>query len=167
MADFTTKSVTKSAERKLSSPIDTVANFLALVQDIIDNNPWGCTSYTSNNETVAAVVRGSEHYSGKVVYENAQAKTVGQISVRAPTSAAFSTDISTIMGTTAINTAMGGTPSHDSSEDTFSCALKCHNTNGELFTVTFRRDSVVVSGYEADTILTGIESWADTVALLA
>jgi len=167
MADFTTKSVTKSAERKLSSPIDTVANFLALVQDIIDNNPWGCTSYTSNNETVAAVVRGTEHYSGKVVYENAQAKTVGQISVRAPTSAAFSTDISTIMGTTAINTAMGGTPSHDSSEDTFSCALKCHNTNGELFTVTFKRDSVVVSGYEADSILTGIESWADTVALLA
>ncbi|WP_319580601.1 hypothetical protein [uncultured Methanospirillum sp.] len=167
MADFTTKSVTKSAERKLSSPIDTVANFLALVQDIIDNNPWGCTSYTSNNETVAAVVRGSEHYSGKVVYENAQAKTVGQISVRAPTSAAFSTDISTIMGTTAINTAMGGTPSHDSSEDTFSCALKCHNTNGEVFTVTFRRDSVVVSGYEADSILTGIEAWADTVALLA
>jgi len=167
MADFTTKSVTKSAERKLSSPIGTVASFLALVQDIIDNNPWGCTSYTSNNETVAAVVRGTEHYSGKVVYENAQAKTVGQISVKAPTSAAFSTDISTIMGTTAINTAMGGTPSHDSSEDTFSCALKCHNTNGELFTVTFRRDSVVVSGYEADTILTGIEAWADTVALLA
>ena len=41
MADFTTKSVTKSAERKLSSPIGTVASFLALVQDIIDNNPWG------------------------------------------------------------------------------------------------------------------------------
>jgi len=167
MADFTTKSVTKSAERKLSSPIDTVANFLALVQDVIDNNPWGCTPYTSSNETVSAVVRGSEHYSGKVVYENAQAKTVGQISVRAPTSAAFSTDISTIVATTAINTAMGGTPSHDSSEDSFSCALKCHSSNGEIFTVTFRRDSVVVSGYEADSILTGIESWADNVALLA
>ena len=167
MADFTTKSVTKSAERKLAAPIGTVASFLALVQDIIDNNPWGCTSYTSNGATVAAVVRGTEHYSGKVVYENAEAKTVGQISVRAPTSAAFSTNISTIVAATAINTTMGGTPSHDSSEDTFSCALKCHNTNGETFMVTFRRDSVVVSGYEADTILTGIESWADTVALLA
>ncbi|PWR69705.1 hypothetical protein [Methanospirillum lacunae] len=167
MADFTTKSVTKSAERKLSSPIDTVANFLALVQDVIENNPWGCTSYTSNNETVAGVVRGSEHYSGKIVYENAEAKTVGQISVRAPTSAAFSTNVTTIVAASAINTAMGGTPSHDSSEDSFSCALKCHNTNGETFTVTFRRDSVVVSGYEADSIVSGIETWADTVALLA
>ena len=167
MADFTTKSVTKSAERKLSSPIGTVANFLALVQDIIDNNPWGCTSYTSGSETVAPVVRGSEHYSGKIVYENAQAKTVGQISVRAPTSAAFSTDISTIIATNAITTAMGGTPSHDSSEDSFSCALKCHSSNGEIFTVTFRRDGIVVSGYEADSIVAGIESWADGVALLA
>ncbi len=167
MADFTTKSVTKSAERKLTAPIDTVANFLALVQDVIDNNPWGCTSYTSNGATVAAVVRGSEHYSGKIVYENAEAKTVGQISVRAPTSASFSTDVSTIIATTAINTAMGGTPSHDSSEDTFSCAIKCHSANDEIYTVTFRRDSVVVSGYEADSILTGIESWADNVPLLA
>jgi|GEM_PF-3746499 len=87
MADFTTKSVTKSAERKLAAPIGTVSDFLALVQDITENNPWGCTSYTSNGATVAGVVRGTEHYSGKIVYENAEAKTVGQISVRAPTSA--------------------------------------------------------------------------------
>ena len=167
MADFTTKSVTKSAERKLSSPIGTVANFLALVQDVIDNNPWGCTSYTSSSETVAPIVRSSEHYSGKIVYENAEAKTVGQISVRAPTSTAFSTDISTIIAATAITTAMGGTPSHDSSEDSFSCALKCHSSNGEIFTVTFRRDSIVVSGYEADSIVAGIESWADGISLLA
>jgi hypothetical protein len=167
MADFTQKSVTKSAERKLTTPIDTVANFLALVQDVIDNNPWGCTSYTSNGAPIAGVVRGSESYSGKIVYENTEAKTVGQISVRAPTSAAFSTDVSTILATTAINTAMGGTPSHDSSEDSFSCSLKCHAANDEHYSVTFKRDSVVVSSYEADSILTGIETWADTVAILA
>jgi len=167
MADFTTKSVTKSAVRKLTTPIDTVANFLALVQDIVDNNPWGCVSYISNGATVAAVVRGSESYSGTIVYENALAKTVGQISVKAPTSAAFSTDVSTIIAATAINTAMGGTPSHDSSEDSFRCTLKCHAANGENFTVTLSRDSVTVSSYESDNILTGIEAWADTVTLLA
>jgi hypothetical protein len=106
---------------------------------VIENNPWGCTSHTSNNHTVAGVVRGSEHYTGKIVYENAEAKTVGQISVKAPTSAAFSIDISTIVATTAINTAMGGTPSHDRYEDSYNCALKCLNTNGEIFTVTFMR----------------------------
>ena len=77
MADFTQKSVTKSAERKLTTPIDTVANFLALVQDVIDNNPGGCVSYTSAGATVAGVVRGSEYYSGKIIYEDAEAKTVG------------------------------------------------------------------------------------------
>nr|WP_319537904.1 hypothetical protein [uncultured Methanospirillum sp.] len=87
--------------------------------------------------------------------------------MKAPTSAAFSTDISTIVGTAALGTAMGGTPSHDSSEDSFSCTLKCHASNGENFNVTFKRDSLTVSSYEADSILTGIESWADTVAILA
>ena len=167
MADFTQNSVTKSAERTLTTPIDTMATFLALIQDVITNNPWGCTSYTSNGATIAGIVRGSEYYSGKIVYENAQAKTVGQISVKAPTSAAFNTDVTTITATAAINTAMDGTPSHDSSEDAFTCTLKCHAANDEHYSVTFKRDSVVVSSYEADSILTTIESWADTVAILA
>ena len=62
---------------------------------------------------------------------------------------------------------MGGTPSHDSSEDGFSVTLKCHHSNGENFSVTLKRDSVTVSSYEADAIRTGLESWADTVAILA
>nr|WP_319538409.1 hypothetical protein [uncultured Methanospirillum sp.] len=167
MADFVSKSIVKSAERKLTAPIDTVANFLALVQDILDNNPWGCTSYSSGNETLTTVVRGTEYYSGKVVYENAEAKTVGYITVRVPSSAAFNTAVSTILATTALATAMGGTASHDSSEDSFSCVLKCHAASGETFNVTFKRDSVVISNYENDATLTGIESWADTVAILA
>ena len=121
MADFVSKTIVKSAERKLTTPIDTVVNFLALVQDILDNNPLGCTSYSSGNETIAAVVRGTEYYSGKVVYENAEAKTVGYIPVRAPSSAAFNTDVSTILATTALATAMGGTASHDSSTPSVVC----------------------------------------------
>lgn len=88
MADFTQKSVTKSAERKLTTP-NHRGELLALVQEIIENNPWGCISYTPSGDTVAGVVRGSESYSGRVAYQNAEAKTVGQISVKAPTSAAF------------------------------------------------------------------------------
>jgi hypothetical protein len=167
MADFTQKSVTKSAERKFTTPISNVTTFLSLIQDIIDNNPWGCVSYTSAGATVAGIVRGSESYSGKVVYENAEAKTVGQISVKAPTSAAFTTDVNTILAATAISTAMGGTPSHDSSEDSFSCTLKCHASNGENYAVTFRRDSITLSSYEADSIRTGLETWADSVGILA
>ena len=167
MADFVAKSVTKSAERILTTPIDTMANFVALVSDFISTNPLGCVSYTSGGQTIAGVVRGTEYYSGKVVYEDGLAKTVGSITVKAPTSSALTTDISTISGTAALSTAMGGTPSHDSSEDNFSCAVKCHDSNGENYSITFKRDSVVVSSYEADSILTAVETWADTVTALA
>ncbi|KAF5086906.1 hypothetical protein DSECCO2_51980 [anaerobic digester metagenome] len=46
------------------------------------------------------------------------------------------TDISTILGTAALNTAMGGTPSHDSSEDGFSVQIKSKHLSGEKYTVT-------------------------------
>jgi len=59
---------------------------------------------------------------------------------------------------------MGGTPSHDSSEDSFSSTMKCHWSNGENFTITFKRDSVVVSFYENDAILTAVVTCVDTVA---
>jgi len=57
--------------------------------------------------TVDGCLKGTERYAGKVVYENTLAKTVGQISVTANTSAGFSTDISTILGTVPLNTVMG------------------------------------------------------------
>lgn len=58
---------------------------------------------------------------------------------------------------------MGGTPSPDSSEDAFNAVLKCHHSNGELYNVTFKRDGITVSSYEADAIVTTIETWADTI----
>ena len=62
---------------------------------------------------------------------------MGSVSVQAPTSSALITDISTITGTAALSTAMGGTPSHDSSEDNFSCTVKCHASNGENYSITY------------------------------
>jgi len=167
MADFTPTATVKTAVRKLAAPIGSLTSFTALVQDILDNNPWGCTSYEKAGVTLPAVSKSSESYSGRVIYENTEAKTVGSISIKAPTPTAFNTDVSTIVATTALNTAMGGTPSHDSSEDGFSCTIKAHHSNGELYSVRFTRESVTLSSYEADAIRTGIEAWADTVALLA
>ena len=95
------------------------------------------------------------------------AKTVGQISVKAPTSAAFNTNVSTIVANAAHSAAMGGTPSHDSSEDKFSCTLRCHDSNGELYIVALSRDKIRLSSFEADTIRTCLDSWADTIPALA
>ena len=42
----------------------------------------------------------------------------------------------------------------------------CHHYNGKLYSVRFAYDSVTLSSYEADAILTGLEAWADTIAAL-
>lgn len=167
MADFINTATTKTAVRDLAVPIANLATFTGLVQDILDNNPWGCTSYPSAGQTLPAVVKTRETYSGRVVYEDAEAKTIGQISVKAPTSAGFTANVSTVIATAALTTAMGGTPSHDSSEDKFSCSFRCHDPNGELYIVALSRDKIRLSSFEADSIRTSLDTWADTVAILA
>jgi len=140
---------------------------VTLVQNILTNNPWGCTSYQSAGQTLPALVQTREYYSGRIVYEDAEAKTVGQISVKAPTAAAFNTNVSTIVAQAALSTAMGGTPSHDSSEDKFSSTLRCHDANGELYIVALSRDKIRLSSFEADTIRTSLDTWADAIPALA
>ena len=167
MADFVSTSVTKSAKRTLTTKWAAIADFNTLMASILSGNPWGCTSYTSGGETLAGIRKTKEYVAGKVVYEDVGAKQVGYISVNAPSSTAFNSDISTILATAAIETAMGGTGSHDSSEDNFSTTFTCHDANGEVYKVQFTRSSVTVSGFEADSILAAIETWADNQAALA
>jgi len=169
MGDFTQKSVVKSAVRNLAAPIADYAAFNALIQDVLDNNPWGCTAYESAGVAKPAVEKSKEAYAATIVYENSEAKTVGSIPVRGPSMTAVNTAVTQITGIAAITTGMGAgvSASRDSSEDSFSCTIKAHASNGELYSVSFKRDSVTLSSYEADSIRTALETWADTVAILA
>jgi len=167
MADFVSKSTVKSAERILATPFSNKAALNTLIGDILVDNPWGCTSYVSGGENLPAVSKSSEYYSGTIIYENNDGKQIGRISVKSQSSTGFDTTVTNVLANEALETAMGGTGSHDSSEDGFSITLKCHAANGELFNVTFKRDKVSVTSYESDAILTTIETWADTIAALA
>lgn len=142
MADFVSKSVVKSAERVLATPLASKAVVNTIVGNILADNPWGCTPYQSGGETLPTVTKSTEYYSGTVIYENNDGKQVGRISVRAPSSGAFDTTVSTLLTQAGLETAMGGTASHDSSEDGFSVTLKCHAANGELYNVAFKREKV-------------------------
>lgn len=167
MADFVSKSTVKSAERILATPFANKAALNTLIGDILVDNPWGCTSYVSGGENLPAVSKSSEYYSGTIIYENNDGKQIGRISVKSQSSAGFDTTVTNVLANEALETAMGGTGSHDSSEDGFSITLKCHAANGELYNVTFKRDKVSVTSYESDAILTTIETWADTIPSLA
>ncbi|MDT8358343.1 MAG: hypothetical protein RQ758_07565, partial [Methanomicrobiaceae archaeon] len=86
---------------------------------------------------------------------------------RAPTVAAFDGTALEIMGNAALAAAMGGTPVRESDRESFSVQLKCHDAGGEIYYVTFGRDSVRITSYEDDLIRTTVETWADTVPALA
>ena len=70
------KKARESSVRKLTAPLESVAVFQNLITDIISSIPWGCVDYVSNGATIDGCLKGTKRYAGKVVYENALARTV-------------------------------------------------------------------------------------------
>jgi hypothetical protein len=166
MADFTQTSIVKTAVRDLAAPIVDAATFSGISEDIIANNPWGCTAYSPSGVEHAAVEKASEAYTAKVMYEDTLGAVIGETSAEAPTLAAYNAAKTKLLGNTVLETAMGGSTVHNPDSETFNTRLKCHAANGELFYVSFTRKSVRVSSYEDDTLLSTIETWADGVTAL-
>ena len=167
MGDFIETSNTKTAVRELATPFANIASFDAVVADVLATNPFGCVDYVQGGVTYPGVVKNRESYTVRIAYEDGEANTVGSISARSPTVAAFDGTALEIMGNAALATAMGGTPVRESDRESFSAQLKCHDAGGEIYYVTFSRDSVRITSYEDDLIRTTVETWADTVPALA
>jgi len=167
MADFQDGTTTKTAFRNLTNPIEDATTFNAIVQAVIVSNPFGCVSYMSAGETHAGVEKTREAYTAKIVYQDNDAKVVGTISDRYPSLAGFNAGVSALLATAALNTAHGGIPARDSDSEIYSATLKCHDPNGEIYTLHFSRDRLVISSYSDEAIRTKIETWADTETALA
>lgn len=168
MADFVLTTQTKTAVRELATPLTNLAAHSTLIEDILEDNPWECTEYTYGGETIEGVTKSKEYFTGKVEYTDVgTGKTVGTITVKAPNAAGFTAAIAAVVADAALATQMGGIASHDSSADGFMTSLKCHDANGETYYVAIGRDSLRVSSYTADSIVTVIETWADAIPALA
>ena len=167
MADFIQSNVTKSAVRTLASQIEDVATFNSIVQSVITDNPFACVSYMTAGVTHDPVEKTREDYTVKVVYQNTEAKTVGNDSSRFSTIAGFTAGAAALAASAALVTAHGGTAVRDTDNETYSATIRCHDPNGELFNVTFNRNRVSLTSYSDETIRTKVETWADTVAALA
>ena len=60
------------------APLESMTVFQNLITDIITSNPPGVVwIYLSNGANIDGCLKGTEMYTGKEVYENAQAKMVG------------------------------------------------------------------------------------------
>ncbi|MDO9035351.1 MAG: hypothetical protein Q7U51_09130, partial [Methanoregula sp.] len=106
-------------------------------------------------------------YTVKIVYQDAEAKTVGSLSDKFSTIAGFNAGATAILANTALSTAHGGTAARDSDNETYSATIRCHDANGELFMVNLSRERISLTSYSDEAIRTKVETWADTVAALA
>jgi hypothetical protein len=167
MADFTTSNTTKSAVRKIAAPLADVAAFDNLVQGVITNNPFPCTTYNAGGADHPPVERTRQGYTARVFYQDSDAKTIALITIRSPTIAAFTSVANRIFADTEIATAFGGTPVRDLDNEKFTSTLKCHDANGELYFVNFSREQVTLTSFSDEAIRNRVETWADTVPALA
>ena len=167
MADFVQSANVKSAVRTLAEPIADVATFNTIVQSVIDDNPFECVSYMTGGVTHDPVEKTKEAYTVKVVYQDLLAKTVGTLSDKFNSIAGFNAGAAAILADTALATAHGGTAVRDSGSEAYSASLRCHDANGEIYTVNFSRNRITITSYEDDAIRTNVETWADTVPALA
>ena len=167
MADFIQNSQTKTAVRELTSPVPDVAAFNTIVQSVITDNPFGCVAYMTAGENHDPVEKTKEGYTARLVYEDANAKSIGTASHKFATLAGFNAGVTALLAAAAVTTAHGGTALHDAENDAFAATLKCHDANGELYMVNFSRDRVTLTSYSDEAIRTAVETWADTVPELA
>jgi hypothetical protein len=167
MADFIQSSQSKNAVRELATPIASVSAFNLIVQSVITDNPFACVSYMTAGETHDPVEKTREGYTAKMVYEDAEAVTVGNGSHKFNTIAGFNAGVTALLAATAVTTAHTGTAIHDAENDTFSATLRCHDANGELYSLNFGRTRVTLNSYADEDIRIAVETWADTVPALA
>jgi hypothetical protein len=167
MADFVQKTTVKTAVRVLANPIEDVAAFNTIVQSVLTGNPFACVAYMTAGVTHDPVEKTKENYTVKIIYQDSDAKTVGNDSGRFNTIAGFNAGATALLASAALTTAHTGTPVRDLDNETYSATVKCHDPNGELYMVTFSRESVSLTSYSDDSIRTKVETWADTVSALA
>ena len=167
MADFVQNSEIKNAVRLLASPIADVGTFDTIIGSVITDNPFACVAYMTAGVTHDPVEKTKETYTARIVYEDTNAKNVGTSVEKYNTIAGLNTGVAIIMANAPLATAHGGTATHDPDEDSYSATLKCHDANGELYMVNFSRERMTVTSYSDDAILAKVETWADTVGVLA
>ena len=167
MTDFIETGSSKSAVRVLTNPIADIGAFSAIVNAVLTENPFECTDYTAQGVVTTGVVKNREYYTSKFLYEDDNAKTVGNITLKSPTVEAFTQSASRIAADTALAENIGGDAVRDYDNDAFYCQLKCHDANGEIYYVTFSRTKVRISSFESDAVLAKVENWADSIPALA
>ena len=164
MADFVQKNVTKTAQRKLANKIPDIAALNALKTSLLGaSNPLGVTSYTVAGVTKPGIEMTRERYGLKFIGADAEDKKVSTLTQTINDQSKITSAETHITGSADIKDDMGAvTLIHDSGNDSYSMTFKCHDPNGELYTLSISRTAVSISSFSDDAIKTTVDAWADT-----
>lgn len=167
--DFTPTSIVKSAKRTFTAPITAANTFDETIAALkTEDNALGATNYQTAGETIDGVTTANEYYKATIEYVNALGDTLGTIVIDAPDRDAYDTIIAELLATTAITQAYGAdaNANRNTAKDSWNVRLKIHDPTGENYFLNFTRKELRISSYEADAILTKVDTWADGVAAL-
>jgi hypothetical protein len=167
MANFEQNHSVKCAIRMLAGPIPDIGVFNAIVQSVIVNNPFGCSSYMTRGGHQAPIKKIRESYTARIAYRDSTAKTVGVTSETYNTVSGFNDGIVALLANLANTAAHKGNPVRTPDADNFSATLRCHDPGGETYYVNIARRQITLSSYENESIRTRVENWADSVIALA
>ena len=164
VANFTQTQTVKAAERENFTPIADVTTFGGVVSDLVTNKPG------ADSAEIA-----SEYYTLKLGIYDVELNKLGDVTVKLPSSTAYTAAIDEIVTNGALDAvatacAEGATVERIQNDDVFSARVKLTQTDengGEIYYVTLGRDATRLTSYEADAVMTAVETWADTQTALA
>jgi len=162
-ANFTQTQDVKTAEREHAAPIVDVTTFGTVLDDLVSNKPG------ADSAEIA-----SQQYTAKFVIYDPELTKLGDITVKVPSPDAYTAAITAVITNGVLDAIAeaceeGSTVERNESDDTFSARVKLVQTEesgGEIFYVTLAREKTRVTSYEADAIMTAVDTWADTQAAL-
>ena len=71
------------------------------------------------------------------------------------------------MASAPLATQHGDPCTHDPEIDTHSATIRCHDANGEIYSVNMSREHIDVMSYSYNAILAKVEAWVNGEAALA
>jgi hypothetical protein len=166
MGDFVQRTVVKSAVRTFTNPIPDFATFNTIINSFYDHC-WGheeeVEPLAGVHSAIAAIVQNNGDFTGKVTVSTFHKDITTHILDMLNTNPSF---VSTFMGGGA--GADGGLYEDVSKRTPIASRymFKCRGSRG-TFTVVHTNEQMRINSYTDNSVLTGLEAWADGLPALA
>ena len=168
--DFIPTSTVKAASRTFTAPIVSAETFDSIISTLTgDTNPLGASGYQTAGSTLPGAAVTEQTYKATIEYiEETEGKTVGSIVITAPTRASITAAAAHLIADTTLagETCFNGDAVQNTTKNSWNARIRIHDPTGEIYYLTLTRKTLKLTSYENDTILTKVETWADSVPAL-